>query len=290
MFIKRLPKFTYHTPSTIDEAIELLVRYNGHAKVLAGGTDLLVAMKKRSVIPSHIVNLKTIPGLSGITVTGEGVTIGSLTTVAEIEKSPLIKENFKPLWDAAKVMASPQIRTLATIGGNLVSAVPSADLAPPLMVMAATAHIKGPSGERVCPVDHLFAGPSTTALKPSEILTHITIPLQNGRGIYLKLMRRAALDLAIVGVAVSLTVKEDNICQDAKIGLGAVAPTPIRAYKAEREIIGNMVTEEVAQKVADTASRECAPITDIRATEDYRRSMVRTLTKRAIMNLWEGNR
>jgi len=133
MFIKTLPRFEYHAPASIPEALELLSNYGSDAKLLAGGTDLILAMKKRSMTLSHLINLKTIPGLSGIEADGQGITIGPLTTIAEIEHSPL--------WDAALVMASPQVRTLATIGGNIVSAVPSADMAPPLMVLSAQARI-----------------------------------------------------------------------------------------------------------------------------------------------------
>ena len=146
MFIRRLPPFDYHTPASLPEALKLLSTHGKDAKLLAGGTDLILAMKKHTVAPAHLINLKTIPGLSGITADSGGVTIGALTTMAEIERSAIIKETYTPLWDAACVMASPQVRTLATIGGNLVSAVPSADTAPPLMVLSAQAHITGPAG------------------------------------------------------------------------------------------------------------------------------------------------
>lgn len=175
MFIRRLPKFNYHTPSSIPEALELLSVHGGDAKLLAGGTDLLVAMKKRASVPSHLINLKTIPGLSGITADAKGMTLGALTPIAEIGRSVLVQETYSPLWDAARVMASPQIRTLATVGGNLVSAVPSADMAPPLMVLSAQVHITGLSGERACPVESLFAGPSTCTLGPTDIVTRITL-------------------------------------------------------------------------------------------------------------------
>ena len=195
MFIRRLPKLSYHTPGSLSEALELLSAYGSDAKLLAGGTDLLLAMKKRATVPMHLINLKTVPGLSGITADAGGLTIGSLTTIAEIERSDLIRETYSPLWDAACVMASPQIRTLATVGGNLVSAVPSADMAPPLMVLSAQMHITGLSGERTCPVESFFAGPSACTLGPTEIVTRITIPAPKGKAVYLKLMRRGALDL-----------------------------------------------------------------------------------------------
>lgn len=283
MFIRRLPKFNYHTPSSIPEALELLSAHSGDAKLLAGGTDLLVAMKKRASVPSHLINLKGIPGLSGITVDAKGMTLGALTPIAEIGRSALVRETYSPLWDAACVMASPQIRTLATVGGNLVSAVPSADMAPPLMVLSAQVHITGLSGERACPVESFFAGPSACALGPTEIVTRITIPAPRGRGAYVKLMRRGALDLALVGVAAYVVLDAKRACNDVRIALGAVAPTPIRAVAAESVLRGKSLSESLALEAGKAAGAECKPITDIRATQEYRRSMVEVLTKRALL-------
>ena len=283
MFIKRLPRFEYHTPASIPEALKLLSAYGKDAKVLAGGTDLILAMKKRTITPSHMINLKTIPGLSGITADATGITIGALTTMAEIERSAIIKNTYTPLWDAARVMASPQVRTLATIGGNIVSAVPSADTAPPLMVLSAQANIIGPAGERTCPVEDLFAGPSACSLAPTDILTSIRIPVPKGKGTYLKLMRRAALDLALVGVAAYVTLDAGKVCTDVKIALGAVAPTPIRAPGAEAIVLGKVLTEGLAAEAGKFSGTVCRPISDVRATLDYRCSMVEVLTKRALL-------
>ena len=283
MFIKRLPRFEYHTPASIQEALKLLSTYGKDAKVFAGGTDLILAMKKRSVTPSHMINLKTIPGLSGITADATGVTIGALTTIAEIERSAVIKDVYTPLWDAARVMASPQVRTLATIGGNIVSAVPSADMAPPLMVLSAQVNIIGLSGERTCPVEDIFAGPSACSLAPTDILTSIRIPAPKGKGVYLKLMRRAALDLALVGVAAYVTLDANKTCTDVKIALGAVAPTPIRAPGAESIVLGKVLTESLAAEAGKFSGTVCRPISDVRATQDYRCNMVEVLTKRALV-------
>ncbi len=282
MFIRRLPKFTYHVPASVKEAIDLLAAYGTDAKLLAGGTDLLLAMKKRTVTSSHLVNLKAVPGLSGITADATGLSIGALTTIADILASSVIKDAYTPLWDAASVMASPQIRTLATIGGNLVSAVPSADMAPPLMVLSARAHITGPAGERICPVEELFAGPSSCSLGPADILTRITIPSPKGKGAYLKLMRRAALDLALVGVAAYVAL-DGKTCTEARIALGAVAPTPMRATGAEAVLTGKAITEELAAQAGKVSGTICRPISDVRTTSDYRCSMVEVLTKRALL-------
>lgn len=283
MFIKRLPRFEYHAPASVPEALELLSRYGSDAKLLAGGTDLLLAMKKRSVTPSHLINLKTIPDLSGIRADREGVTIGPLTTIAEIERSAVIRQSYTALWDAALVMASPQVRTLATIGGNIVSAVPSADTAPPLMVLSAQARITGLGGERSCPVEELFAGPSACALAATDILTGIRIPASKGKGTYLKSMRRAALDLALAGVAAYLVFDGGRICTDVKIALGAVAPTPIRAAAAEKVVLGKVLTEELSAEAGKVSATICKPISDVRTTEEYRRNLVEVLTKRALL-------
>ena len=283
MFIKRLPRFEYHTPASIPEALKLLSTYGKEAKALAGGTDLILAMKKRTVTPSHLINLKTIPGLSGITADATGITIGALTTMAEIERSAIIRETYTPLWDSACVMASPQVRTLATIGGNIVSAVPSADTAPPLMVLSAQANITGLSGERTCPVEDLFAGPSACSLSLTDILTSIRIPVPKGKGTYLKLMRRAALDLALVGVAAYVVLDTNKVCKEVKIALGAVAPTPIRAPVAEGVVLGKVLTEALAAEAGRLSGTVCRPISDLRATQDYRCSMVEVLTKRALL-------
>jgi aerobic carbon-monoxide dehydrogenase medium subunit len=283
MFIKRLPRFEYHTPASIQEALKLLSDYGKDAKVFAGGTDLILAMKKRTQTPSHMINLKTIPGLSGITANATGVTIGALTTIAEIERSTVIKDVYTPLYDAARVMASPQVRTLATIGGNMASAVPSADMAPPLMVLSAQATIVGPSGERTCPVEDIFAGPSACSLAPTDIITSIKIPAPTGKGTYLKLMRRAALDLALVGVAAYVALDAKKTCTDVKIALGAVAPTPIRAPGAEAIVLGKVLTEALAAEAGKFSGTICRPISDVRATQDYRCSMVEVLTKRALI-------
>jgi CO/xanthine dehydrogenase FAD-binding subunit len=286
MFIRRLPKFSYHNPASLPEALELLTACGNDARLLAGGTDLLLNMKKRILKPSHLINLKAIPELSGITADATGITIGTLTTMAEIERSAVIRGTYRPLYDAACVMASPQIRNLATIGGNLVNAAPSADMAPPLMVLSAQAHITGLSGERTCPVEALFAGPSVCSLAPTDILTRITIPVPKGRGIYLKLMKRAALDLALVGVAAFVSLDDKKVCRDVKIALGAAAPTPIRAIAAEEFLRGKVFTEDLAAEAGKIAGTECRPRSNsIRASVEYRRTMVEVLTKRALLNL-----
>jgi CO/xanthine dehydrogenase FAD-binding subunit len=286
MFIKRLPKFEYHTPTSLPEALDLLAKYDGKGAVLAGGTDLLVSMKKREVLPEHLISLKGIVELKGIHDEKEGIKIGALVTLGEIERSKTIQDKFRVLWDAAQVMASRQIRNLGTIGGNLCSAAPSADTAPPLIVLDASVEIISPNGKRKMLVENFFKGPGESDLKPGEILAQIMIPnsLKKGSGAYFKLMRRAAMDLAQVGVAACLSFdSEKKTCTRARIALGAVGLTPIRALRAEQILLNKELNETLGKEAGKIAAEEGNPRSSIRASKEYRREMIEVLTKRAVM-------
>ncbi|MCX8023241.1 MAG: xanthine dehydrogenase family protein subunit M [Syntrophorhabdaceae bacterium] len=287
MFIRRLPKFEYHAPESIEGAINLKLTYGEDGRYIAGGTDLLIAMKKREVTPHHLISLSNIDTLKGISMADDGgIRIGAMTTLGEIERSELVKRYATPLWDAVDVMASTQIRHLATIGGNLCSAVPSADSAPPLIALRAFLKILGPSGEKTVPVENFFKGPKETVLNGEEILTSILIPKvdENSGGCYRKLMRRKAMDLAIVGVAAWIKLdQEKKRCIDARVALGAVAPTPIRVEEVEKRLIGSIIDETSIGEAAKIAGTQCRPITDIRASAEYRCSMVEVFTKRAVL-------
>ncbi len=287
MFIRRLPKFEYHAPRSVAEALDLLDQYGEKAAVLAGGTDLLVSMKKRERRPEHLINLKGIEELKGISSEGKkGIRIGALTSLRELEYSNAVKGRFSPLEDAVTVMASPQIRSLATIGGNLCSAMPSADTAPPLIALRASLHISGIGGERTTSAENFFRGPGEPDLRPGEILTHIFIPEQpdDSGGAYLKLMRRSAMDLAQVGVAVCLSSNsERKVCKEARIALGAMAQVPIRALRTEEILRNKEIGEETAKEAGRIASEEGNPRTSIRASKEYRIAMIRVLTERAVM-------
>ena len=286
MFIKRLPKFEYHAPTSLPEVLDLLAKYDGKGRVLAGGTDLLVSMKKREVLPEHLISLKGIAELKGIHDEKEGMKIGALVTLGEIEHSKMIQDKFRVLWDAAQVMASRQIRNLGTIGGNLCSAAPSADTAPPLIVLDAAVEIIGPNGKRKVLVENFFKGPGESYLKPGEILTQIMIPnpLKKSSGAYFKLMRRAAMDLAQVGIAACLSFgTEKKICRGARIALGAVGLTPIRALKAEQVLLDKELNETVGKEAGKSAAQEANPRSSLRASKEYRREMIEVLTKRAVM-------
>jgi len=267
-----------------------LAEYDGKSRVLAGGTDLLVSMKKREVLPEHLISLKGIAKLKGIHDEKKGMKIGALVTLGEIEHSKIIQDRFCVLWDAVQVMASLQVRNLATIGGNLCSAAPSADTAPPLIVLDASAEIISANGKRKVLVENFFKGPGESVLKPGEILTQIMIPNppQKSAGAYFKLMRRAAMDLAQVGVAVCLSLdSEKRICKGARIALGAVGSTPIRALRAEQVLLNEGVNETVGKEAGKIAAQEANPRSSVRASKEYRKEMIEVLTKRAVMEAYQ---
>jgi len=283
---RHLPRFDHLESKTVEEACLLLSKYKGKAKVIAGGTDLLPAMRNREVTPAYIINVRSIPNLDYIHYTdAEGLKIGALATLYDIESSPIIREKFPMVADAASKIGTPQVRNMGTIGGNLCNAAPSADTAPPLIGLEAKAKINGPNGERVIALEEFFIGPGENALQADEILTEIQIPNPppHTRGVYLKLPARTMVDLAVVGVAVVVTLddKERSIV-DAKIVLGAVAPTPVRARQAEDIIRGKAISRELIEKAAEAAAGEAKPISDLRGSASYRKEMVNTLTKRAI--------
>jgi carbon-monoxide dehydrogenase medium subunit len=291
MFIRRLPKFEYHAPSTVDEALNLLSGDKGTCKILAGGTDLLVDMKFRRATPEHLINLKGIEELKGISLDDSNrIRIGGLTTLGEIERSEIVREKLPILWDAARVMASVQIRNLGTVGGNLCSAWPSADSAPPLIALNAVAILKGVNGERAAPVKDLFIGPGQSVKKDDEILTEVSIPIpkENSAGAYFKLMRRHAMDLALVGVAAQIELASDKkTCSAVRIALGAVASIPVRAPEAEAMIIHRAFDANIAKAAGQIASENISPRSSIRASGEYRQEMVGVLVKKALMTSFE---
>jgi carbon-monoxide dehydrogenase medium subunit len=291
MFIRRLPRFEYHVATSVAEALDQLSVHAENAKVFAGGTDLFVSMKKRDVTPEHVINLKGIKELKHIHYhDGEGLKIGGLVTIGELERSAIIKGKFRALWDAVKVMASPQIRNLATIGGNLCSALPSADTVPPLIAMGASVKLTGSKGERTVLVEEFFKGPGESILEHDEILAEIIIPspAENSGGSYFKLMKRNAMDLAIVSAAAFLVMDGNKkVCSGVCIALGASAPTPIRASKAEEVVRKKEIDEDLAAEAGKVAAQEARPRSSIRASESYRRAMVGVLTKRAIMEAYK---
>lgn len=279
----------YYEPKSLEDALSILSQYGDKAKVIAGGTDVLVDMKHKEE-PPCLVNIKRIPNLSGIRPNGSVLRIGPLTSIREIEKNGTVREKFPVLWDASHQFASLQIRNTATIGGNICRASPSGEMLAPLLVYEASAKMVLPDGEKRVPMGSLFLGPSKTALGPQGLLTEIEIPNppEGSRGVYLKHAVRGAMDIAIVGVAVLMVPDAGNrSVKDVRIGLGAVAPTPIRARGAEAILRGKPFSESSALEAARQAAHEASPITDHRGTADYRRWIVEALTRRGLIEVWE---
>ena len=287
-YFLRLPKFKHLEAGTVKEACALLSKYKGNSKVVAGGTDLLVSMKRREICPSCLINIKGIHGLSDIDYQRKTLRIGALATLNAVESSSVVQETFPILASACHQLGTPLIRNIGTIGGNLCNASPASETAPSLIALGAKVKMVGPKGERVIPLESFFAGPGETTLQHHELLTEIRVPSPADRtkGVYLKLPARTAIDIAAVSVAVVITVgARDHQIDDVKIVLGAVAPTPVRARQAEKALKGKRLSEELIEKASQTASGEATPISDIRASADYRKQMVKVLTYRAIKQL-----
>jgi len=275
--------FRYQKAGNISEALKW--SKESQAYYLAGGTDLLGKIKTERIKPSVLIDLKKIPGLRGISFYDDRAEIGPLTTIREIEISPQVKERLPILSSASGKLGSVQVRNKATIGGNICNAAPSAETVPALLCLDTVAEIVGPTGVRQIPLDYFFIGPGQTILQNGEILRKliVKVPPTTSRGIYHKLSVRRAMDIAFVGVAVLLEVVAGKIAH-ARIGLGAVAPVPMRVPQAENLLAGNFLSKELITDAAYITAQSCQPISDIRASADYRRLMVKSLIEKA---LWQ---
>jgi len=276
--------FEYFEPRTLKEVLDLLDKLRDKAAILAGGTDLLVQMKIRRKTPKYLINIKKIPDLTFIKVEEGGLRIGAATKLRSIEKSNVVRDTYVALYEAIKSMGSVQIRNMATIGGNLCNASPAADTAPPLLVYEAKLRIVSLRGERLVPINKFFKGPGRTVMEPNELLTEIIIPKppKNSGASFIKIAR-TSMDLAKVNVAVLLKLKNSSrTIDDVKIALGAVAPTPMRAYAAEEYLRGKEFNEDTLRRAGEIASMEIKPITDIRSTAWYRREVTKIIVKDAL--------
>ncbi|MEG0201391.1 MAG: xanthine dehydrogenase family protein subunit M [Comamonas sp.] len=277
--------FEYVEPGSLQEASELLQRYAGSASLMAGGTDLMVMMKEHVRAPSHVVNLKKIPGLNEFSYApGSGLCIGALVTTREIETSAITLKHYASLAKACTDFASIQVRNRATLAGNVCRASPSADSLPPLIADGAVLNIHGLHSQRQCRVEDFLLGPGRTSLATDEVVTRIDIPAPRPRTgkVYLKHGRRSQMELATVGVAVSLTLGPEGHVDTVSIILAAVAPTPLRAAGAETLLKGCTLDAAQVQAASQAAAAAAAPISDVRASANYRRDMVRVLTARAL--------
>ena len=266
-------RFEYFEPATLGDASKLLA---AGGQVLAGGTDLLVEIKEQLRRADRVVNIKRISGMQGLSYDArEGLRIGALATAREVELSPVALEHYPNLVQAVRELGSIQVRNRATIVGNVCRASPSADTLPPLIADGARVELFGQKGARELDLEKFFTGPGKTVLEPGELVTALVLPPPAPRTgkVYIKHGRRKAMELATVGVAVTLTLNAE-----VRIVLGAVAPTPIRALRAEQMFKNEQSIEKAAQAAAD----ESRPISNVRASAEYRRTMVRVLTRRAL--------
>ncbi len=280
----------YFEPKSIGEATSLLARYGESARVIAGGTDVIVDMKSREE-PSCLVNIKRIPALSYVREDKGFLRIGALTSIREIEMSSLVRQKLPLLWEAAHQFASLQIRNTATIGGNVCRASPSGEMLAPLLVLEASAVARFARGGKKLPFGELFLGPGKTLLGAKGLLREIEIalPAERSGSVYLKHAVRGAMDIAMVGVAVLVTPDAGGKkAKDVRIALGAVAPTPIRAKSAEKALRGKAVTRALVEEAARRAAADAKPITDHRASAEYRRWIVEALTGKGLAQAWKA--
>ena len=280
-------RFQYLQPLTLQEATALLAEYGGEAKVIAGGTDLINLIRAKAIRPRYVVDIGRIAGLDHIRYDADGaLLIGALATIRALETSNDIKHGHPVIAQAAAQLGSVAIRNVGTVGGNLCHASPAADTAPSLIALGATVKIIGPAGERSIALENFFIGPGQTLLRRDEILVEIRVPPMpaDSKAVYLKHASRGAADLAIVGVAAVATM-DRGVCRNVKIALGAVAPTPLKARNAEALLEGKELNDALIEEAAQAAAAESQPITDVRAPADYRKEMVKVLTRWAIRRI-----
>lgn len=276
----------YHRAASIDEATSLLARFGAKARVVAGATDLIAERPE----VERLVDITSLP-LDYIQQDGAGLRIGTLTTVESLRRSELLNGPYSVLVEVASQFGHRNVRNLATIGGNLCSSVPSADMAPPLIVLDSSAHIASLRGERTVPIEEFFVSVRENALEEDEMLIEVQVPPQPTRtGTAFDKIGRTSVDIALVNVAVRLTLGEDDVCSDVRIALGSVAPTPMRSARAEGLLMGKRLDGALIDEAAQAASEEIKPISDVRSSAEYRRDASKVLTKRCILRALERAR
>jgi len=280
----RLPKFDYFAPKTLESALSILAEHGDDAHLFAGGTDLMVKMSAGRLRPKAIIRLMDVEGLDGIDFHPEkGLTLGATARLANVASHPDILNHYPALAHAVQVMANEEVRHMATVAGNLCNAAPSADTAPPLIAMRAEVTLASANGERRAPLDQFFKGPGLTAMQRGEIMTsiHVPAPQPKSGASYMRISARCGVDIAAVGVGVMAVLNGAGL-RDARIVLGAVAPIPMRATKTEDLMKERKWTRDLAEEAGNVAAEEAKPITDVRASAEWRRKMVAVLTRRTL--------
>ena len=276
--------FDYLRPRTLKMASSLVRKYGSAARILAGGTDLLVKMKQGVEKPSYVIDLKGIPKLDQLTYENGTLRIGALVNLSTLEKSALVREKFATISEAVGSIGSLQVRNRGTVGGNICNASPAADSPAALIAMGAKAKIYSPENPRIVPLESFFTGVGKTVLQPGEFLTEIEVPepVPRSGSAFIKHGVRNAMEIALINVGASVVLNGEGVCTDARIVLGSVAPTHIRARKAEASLVGKKIDDSLIEKAAEMAREEISPISDIRASADYRREVTKVLVKRAL--------
>lgn len=276
--------FNYVAPTSIGEAVAVLKEQGANARLLAGGTDLLINMRVGRRKPAVVVDGKGIAELNELKVGAKGLTIGAAVSCKTIYENDAIARDYPALIDSVSLIGGIQIQGRASLGGNLCNAAPSGDAIPTLMALGAIANVIGPNGERQIPVDKFCTGPGKSALSDNELLVSIFIPapVAGGGAFFLRFIPRNEMDIAVVNAAVAVVMDGDTV-KSARIAIGSCAPTPILATKAGALLAGNAVSDGLLQRVGDAASDATTPISDMRGTAKYRKHLARVLTKRAVL-------
>ncbi len=277
-----MPRVSYTAPTTVDEAVKVLAGATGSTKVLSGGTDLLVQLKSGRLAPELIVDTKRIPGLIGIREEGDSFVIGAATPGVMLTADKRLEKAYPGIVEGVDLIGSMQIQGRASIAGNLCNASPAADSVPPVIAARAVAVVAGPNGRREVPVEKIVTGPGRTSLAKGEFVVEFKIPKPKQRqsDAYLRFIPRTEMDIAVVGCAVNVTLDASGTCTDARVVLGAVAPTQLVVDEAAQALIGHKLDDETLQKLDAAAQRACKPITDKRGTIEYRTKIAGVLARR----------
>ena len=275
----------FEAPETVDDAVRLLADADGEAKALAGGTDLLVQLRTDFVRPGLIVDLKRIPALMDVSVNGDEIRVGAAVSGATLGKNETVKAAWPGVVEALELIGSTQIQGRASLGGNLCNGSPAADSVPALIAAGAVCEIAGPDGTRSVPVEDVITGPGQLSLGPGEIVVSLVMPKPPPRSgdAYLRFIPRTEMDIAVVGAGVALTLDDAGICTHARLGLGAVAPTPLLVEDGAKALIGTTVDDDALANLSAAASAACNPIDDKRGTIEYRVKVAGVLARRAAL-------
>ena len=287
--------FEFHNPASLDDALQMLERYGDDARLMAGGTALVLQMKQRFAQPAHVIGLRSLAafspepaeggGLGAVEEAGGVLRIGSLCTLRRLEDHPLLRARIPLLAETVSRVATRRIRSMATIGGGLVNGDPNQDPPPALIALGASVEFTSLSGTRICPVEEMFIDYYETDVRPGEVLTAVNVPVpeEDACGAYLKFLPRTAEDYATVSVAAVVSRNPDKTCRDVRIALGAVGMTPVRARAAEELLRGKELTEDAIRAAAATVPDAVDPLGDFRGSADYKREMAGVFTRRAVM-------